>query len=73
MDDKDQENREHIRGKDHQRNERQRETYNHTDENKEIEEITLEDINFFCKDKYFQKVMDILLNKEKEKYFLKLA
>ena len=36
-------------------------------------EIVLEHIAKCRKDKNFQKVMEILLNKGKEKYFLKLA
>ena len=50
------------RGKDHD-----------TDEEYEEVEILPEHIAKCRKDKNFQKVMDILLNEEKEKYFLKLA
>ena len=39
----------------------------------DIEEIPLEDILKYCKDKNFQKMMKLLLHDEKEKYFLKLA
>lgn len=39
----------------------------------DTEEIALEDIEKCCKDKKFQKVMEIILNEEKEKYFLKLS
>ena len=35
--------------------------------------MLLEHITKFHKDKNFQKVMDILQNEEKEKYFLQLA
>ena len=50
------------RGKDHD-----------TDEEYEEVEILPEHIAKCHKDKNFQRVMDILLNEEKEKYFLKLA
>ena len=50
------------RGKDHD-----------TDEEYEEVEILPEHIAKCRKDKNFQRVMDILLNEEKEKYFLKLA
>ena len=50
------------RGKDHD-----------TDEEYEEVEILPEHIAKCRKDKKFQKVMEILLNKEKEKYFLKLV
>lgn len=43
------------------------------DEEPEEVEILPKNIAKFWKDKNFQKVMEILLNKEKEKYFLKLA
>ena len=36
-------------------------------------EILPEHIKKICKDKNFQKVMEILLNEEKEKYSLKLV
>ena len=44
-----------------------------TDEEQEEVEIPLEHLENFCKEKNFQKVMEILLNEEKEKYFLKLV
>lgn len=44
-----------------------------TEEEQEEVEILPEHISKCRKDKKFQKVMEILLNKEKEKYFLKLA
>ena len=71
MADQDQGNREHSRRHDHQGNERHKEPFN--DENEDNEEILLKDIKKCHKDKNFQKVMEILLNEEKEKYFLKLA
>ena len=51
----------------------ERERDHDTDEEYEEMEILPEHITKFCKDKNFQKVMEILLNEEKEKYFLKLA
>ena len=44
-----------------------------TDEEYEEVEILPEHLAKCCKDKNFQKVMEILLNEEKEKSFLKLA
>ena len=50
------------RGKDHD-----------TDDEHEEVEILPEHLARCHRDKNFQKIMDILLNEEKEKYFLKLA
>ena len=36
-------------------------------------EVLPEHVENSCKDKHFQKIMDILLHEEKEKYFLKLV
>ena len=61
----------HNRQRDIPRTDRDR--YHHIDEEDEEVEILPEHITKCCKDKKFQKIMDILLNEEKEKYFLKLA
>ena len=53
MVDHDQENGEHSRGKDHQRNERPKEPYKYTNENEEIKEMLPEDIKKCHKDKHF--------------------
>ncbi|MFA1226166.1 hypothetical protein, partial [Klebsiella pneumoniae] len=47
----------------------------HTDTDEEHEEMEVlpEHVESFRKDKHLQKIMDILLNEEKEKYFLQLA
>ena len=50
-----------------------RERYHEIDEEDEEVEILPEYIEKCREDKNFQKFMDILLNEEKEKYFLKLA
>ena len=42
-------------------------------EYEETEEITLGDIEKHCKDIFFKKVMEIIINEEKEKYFLKIT
>ena len=47
-----------------------RERYQDSDEEMEV---LPEHVENSRKDKHFQKIMDILLNEEKEKYFLKLA
>lgn len=65
--DQDQQTRDHSRRHDHQRNERLKEPYNYTNEYEDIEYIPPEDIEKYCKDKKFQKVVEIFLNEEKEK------
>ena len=50
-----------------------REKYHDTDEEHEEMEVLPEHVEIFRKDKHLQKIMDIRLNEEKEKYFLKLA
>ena len=61
----------HSRQREIPRNDREKDH----DTNEEYEEVEIlpKHITKFCKDKNFQKVMEILLNEEKEKYFLKLA
>ena len=61
----------HNRQHDIPRNDREKD--HDTDEEYEEVEILPEHIAKCRKDKNFQKVMEILLNEEKEKYFLKLA
>ena len=61
----------HSRQCDIPRNDREKD--HDTDEEYEEVEILCEHLARFCKDKNFQKVMEILLSEEKEKYFLKLA
>ena len=61
----------HSRQRDIPRNDREKD--HDTDEEYEEVKILPEHLAKCHKDKKFQKVMEILLNKEKEKYFLKLA
>ena len=70
-DDREIEQGNHSRQRDIPRTDRDR--YHDIDEEDEEVEILPEHIAKCRKDKKFQKVMDILLNEEKEKYFLKLA
>lgn len=42
-----------------------KEPYTYTNEYRDTEEIPLEDIEKFCKDKKFQKMMEILIHEEK--------
>ena len=60
----------HSRQHDIPKNDRERD--HDTDEEYEEVEILPKHIAKCRKDKNFQKVMEILLNEEKEKYFLKL-
>ena len=62
---------EHSRDQDQHRNEKHKEPF--TDETEEEVEILLEHIKKCHKDKKFQKFMEIFLNKEKEKYYLKFS
>ena len=61
----------HSRQRDISRTNRER--YHDTDEEHEEMEVLPKDVENFRKDKRLQKIMDFLLNEEKEKYFLKLA
>ena len=72
MVDKEIEHGEQSRHQDQNRDERHKERIV-SDENEEEVEVLPDHIKKNWKDKNFQKVMKILLNKEKEKYFLKLA
>ena len=69
--DHDPEHGNHCRQCDIPRNDREKD--HDTNEEQEEVEILLEHIARCHRDKNFQKVMEILLNEEKEKYFLKLA
>lgn len=62
---------EHSRYQEPPRNDKHKD--HDADEEQEEVEILPEHIAKCQKDKNFQKVMEILLNEEKEKYFLKLA
>ena len=70
-DDRETEQGNHSRQHDIPRTNRDR--YHDIDEEDEEEEILPEHIAKYHKDKNFEKVMDIFLNEEKEKYFVKLA
>ena len=63
--DQETEHGDHSRQREVPRNDREKD--HDTDEEYEEVEILPEHITKFCKDKNFQKVMNILLNKEKEK------
>ena len=76
MIDQDQETRENNRRQyqeDSQRNERMKDPYTYKNYYGDTKEIPLEDIEKCFNDKNFQKMMEILLHDEKEKYFLKLT
>ena len=62
---------EHSRDQEQTRNDKQKDPFTYEDE--EEVEINSEHLERCHKDKYFQKVIEILLNEEKEKYFLKLT
>ena len=63
---------EHSRDQEKPRNDRQKYPFTY-DEDEEGVNINSEHIEKCCNDKHFKEVMEILLNEEKEKYFLKLA
>ena len=61
---------EYSRDQEQTRNEKHKDPFTYADE--EEVEINFEHLEIFCNDKNFQNVMEILLNEEKEKYFLKI-
>ena len=63
---------EHSRDQEQPRNDRQKDPFTYDEDEEEVE-INFEHIEKCHNDKHFKKVMEILLNEEKEKYFVKLA
>ena len=70
MDNHEPEHGEHSKNQEKNRDDIKRDPF--TYEDKEEVEINSKHLEKFCNDKHFKKVMEILLNKEKEKYVLKL-
>lgn len=63
---------EHSRDQEQSRNDKQKDPFMYDEDEEEVE-INFKHIENFHNEKHFQKVMQIILNEEKEKYFLKLA